>query len=301
MTKTVFLISILVLGLFGLDAKGQTLEWVRFAGGTNFDAGSSITTDPDGNAYVIMRGTAPFIAGSVSVPDVDNTFVIAKYKPDGQVDWVGHARDGAIPEDAKLVWDPSGSLLVAGYFIRTMTWVDPGTDSNNSTNVTLESAGGWTPFNLPADIFLLKLDPNGNLLWTTNYGSLDNQTCTGMALDSAGNAYLGGMFKQEMKLDSIYTTSDGLGGYGLGQWIGKLDTNGHAIWLRTILSSNTVGGNVKIAVDGNDNVFVASTFHIDAVVGGGSNLVSHGAMDILLAKYNPAGELQWVRQAGSSG
>ena len=301
MTKTVLLISMFMLGPFGLGAKGQTLEWVRFAGVTNFDSGSSITTDPNGNAYVIMRGTSPFTAGTVSAPEVDNSFVIGKYSPNGQVAWVGHARDGAIPEDAKLAWDPSGSLLVAGSFIRTMTWVNPATDSTGSTNVTLESAGGWTPFNLPADIFLLKLDPNGNLLWTTNYGSLENQTCTGMALDSQGNAYLGGMFKQEMKLASIHTTSEGLGGYGLGQWIGKLDTNGHPIWLRTILSSNTVGGNVKIAVDGSDNVFVASTFFIDAILGGGSNLVSRGDMDILLAKYNPAGELQWVRQAGSSG
>jgi len=295
-TKSVFL-SIFVLGLSGLNAESQTLEWVRFAGGAKFDAASSITTDPDGNAYAIMRGTTPFTAGSISAPEIDNAFVVAKYKPDGQVAWVGHSSDNAFPEDANLAWDPSGSLLVAGSFFRTMTWVNPG---GASANITLESAGGWTPLNLPADIFLMKLDPNGNLLWTTNYGSLDNQTCTGMALDSVGNAYLGGMFKQEIQLDSIHATSDGLGGYGLGQWIGKLDTNGHALWLKTILSSNTVGGKVKIAVDRSHNVFVASTFFIDAILGS-SNLVSRGDMDILLAKYNPAGELQWVRQAGSSG
>src|SRR5688572_30755894 len=98
MKRSVFIISMLVLGLFGQTSKGQTLEWVRFAGGTNYDVASSITTDPEGNAYAAMRGTFPFNAGSVSITEGDNSLVIAKYRPDGQVAWVGHARDGANPE-----------------------------------------------------------------------------------------------------------------------------------------------------------------------------------------------------------
>jgi hypothetical protein len=56
----------------------------------------------------------------------------------------------------------------------------------------------------------------------------------------------------------------------------------------------------SVAVDGSGNVFIAGTFRGTVDFGGGG-LVSAGANDIFLAKYDAAGVHQWSKRFGSTG
>ena len=52
-----------------------------------------------------------------------------------------------------------------------------------------------------------------------------------------------------------------------------------------------------VALDGAGNVYVAGRFEQTATFGP-TTLVSQGDWDVFLAKYDPQGQLQWVRGAG---
>jgi len=55
-----------------------------------------------------------------------------------------------------------------------------------------------------------------------------------------------------------------------------------------------------IAVDGAGNSYVTGSFH-DLATFGSTNITSSGGLDIFVAKYDNAGNLLWLNQAGSSG
>ena len=65
------------------------------------------------------------------------------------------------------------------------------------------------------------------------------------------------------------------------------------------------GGNFDtgtgIGADAAGNVYVTGTFLSPVADFGGVLLTNLGSGDIFLSKYDPAGTLQWVRQAGGSG
>ncbi|HOC57030.1 MAG TPA: immunoglobulin domain-containing protein [Verrucomicrobiota bacterium] len=70
------------------------------------------------------------------------------------------------------------------------------------------------------------------------------------------------------------------------------------LWARSGGGGGTDMGNCA-AMDAADNVYVAGSFASSASFGG-SNLVSVGSWDVFVAKYDPLGQLLWVRQAGGT-
>ena len=47
-------------------------------------------------------------------------------------------------------------------------------------------------------IFVAKLDPNGNWLWAVKAGGIDNEIGNDIAVDGAGNAYVTGFLKARL-------------------------------------------------------------------------------------------------------
>lgn len=70
-------------------------------------------------------------------------------------------------------------------------------------------------------------------------------------------------------------------------------------WVKQLGSPNRVNDGNAIATDGSGNIYVTGRFQ-GATNFGGTTLTPFG-IDIFVAKYNSAGTLQWVRQAGGAG
>ncbi len=70
-------------------------------------------------------------------------------------------------------------------------------------------------------------------------------------------------------------------------------------WVNQLGSPNRVNDGNAIATDASGNIYVTGRFQ-GATDFGGTTLTAIG-IDIFVAKYNSAGALQWVRQAGGSG
>ena len=190
---------------------------------------SLIRVDSLGDSYV-AGGTS----GGIDI-------AAAKYGPQGGELWRRRYHPAAALSDtfvdARL--DPAGNLYITG------------TASNGSTN----------------SILTLKYDPNGALLWTVLYnGPMNNDSPTGIAVDSQGNAYVSG--------SSV--------GFGTGSDIVtiKYDPTGKELWAVRYNgpdNGDDLGG--TCAVDGQGNVYVT-----------GSSIQLYN----VTLKYDSLGNQQWV-------
>ncbi|RPI86649.1 MAG: hypothetical protein EHM40_23555, partial [Chloroflexi bacterium] len=87
-----------------------------------------------------------------------------------------------------------GNLYITGDFSGTVDF-DPGPGISNLT-----SAGF-------GDIFISKLDGDGNFIWATNLGGISSDLADGIALDNSGNLYLSGFFSDTVDFDPGAGTS----------------------------------------------------------------------------------------------
>ncbi|KYF92935.1 hypothetical protein BE18_24915 [Sorangium cellulosum] len=178
-----------------------------------------------------------------------------------------------------IVSDAWGNYYVSGVFNGT---VDFGAGP-------LTSAGG-------SDVFLLKLDPSGSVIWSRRFGSEHDERAPSLAVDGSGNIYFAGTYDGEGPY--FYESPDFGGGpippanYSANAlFLVKFDPEGNHIWSngfpRTAID---FGGVVEMAVDGVGNVFVLR------VAGGWDSVsyhvvkVSAGGGDVLWEKMLPGSE-----------
>ncbi|MCB9336651.1 MAG: tail fiber domain-containing protein [Lewinellaceae bacterium] len=176
--------------------------------------------------------------------------------------------------------DATGNVFVTGYFEGTATF---GT-------ISLTSAGD-------KDVFLIKIDPTGNVLWAKQGGGTGNDQGFGIATDATGNVIITGAFQDVATFGS---TSLNTSPAGSDLFYVKYDTDGNIIWAKE--GNNSIYGSVvgnDIVVDASENIFVTGTFVGNFDFGAGS-LSSIGDYDGFIAKYDAAGNVQWVKQIGGT-
>jgi hypothetical protein len=145
-----------------------------------------VAVDAAGNSYISgqFRGSVRFDNRTIIAPTGLTSTYIAKIDATGAYRWivslnagstgVGYGMSGVI--STNLAVDTAGNLIVAGDFaVATLTL----------GGTTLTNAGG-------SDLFVAKLDANGNWLSAVRAGGPSNEEVRGLALDSSNNAYLTG-------------------------------------------------------------------------------------------------------------
>lgn len=118
--------------------------------------------------------------------------------------------------------------------------------------VTLNSS---TNLGAGADVFVSKLDPSGNLLFTDTFAGKGVDTGTAIALDPSGNIYIGGTTTSpDFPLSEALQTQSNPNGTG---FIIKLTNDGTAVLYSTyiggVLGASSVSG---LATDANGNLYV---------------------------------------------
>jgi uncharacterized delta-60 repeat protein len=272
----------------------STPYWIATLGGASTDDGYGIAVDGSGNVYII-GSTQSSGAGNVDV-------LIAKYNSSGAIQWQ-RTLGGTISDYGYgIAVDGSGNVYIAGYTgssgagspelliakydtSGTIQWQrtlggasnDYGfgiaVDGSGNVYVTglTESSGGAL-----ANFLIVKYDTSGTIQWQRTLGGAQNDIANGIAVDGSGNVYVSG-----------YTGSSGAGNSDV--LIVKYDTSGTIQWQRTLGGASTDIG-YGIAVDGSGNVYISGyTFSSGA-----------GSSDVLIAKYNTSGTIQWQRTLGGT-
>lgn len=132
-----------------------------------------------------------------------------------------------------------------------------------------------------SDVFLMKVDQYGNRLRAKQWGTADDEDCTGLANDSAGNVYVFGFTPGDLfatNPDPTKLCSD--------IFVIKTNPQGNVVWSKQMgteeLEQVSAGG-----VDGQGNVVLAATTY------GGSWFATSNGIDLepVLLKLGSDGEL----------
>ena len=186
--------------------------------------------------------------------------------------------------------DGSGNIYITGFFTGTVDF-DP-----NASTVNLTATGN-------RDIFVVKLDASGNLLWAKNMGGAGRDESTTIAVDGSGNVYTTGFFEGTADFDPNAGTAN-LTSAGAGDiFISKLDASGNFVWVKSIGDVGSDSGGT-IAVDGSGNVYLMGSFTgtVDFDPNAGTvNLTPIGTDDIFICKFTASGNLTWAKNIGGTG
>lgn len=162
------------------------------------------------------------------------------------------------------------------------------------------------PNKYEGDIFLIKVDSIGNILWSAQSNRSSNNSSIGIdngfpgtsliTTDKKGNSYLTGFFS-----DSVYFGSYLLTGLYVEAFLVKYDVNGNVSWaVQSAIASHSfsyVHGN-SIITDEIGNVYLAGEFQ-DTIAFGTSKLYSKQP-SFFLTKYDSSGKVIWAKQTKES-
>ncbi len=277
--KKTFLIVLLLLSCVFIFAQLNPWLWATKAGGTTYDEGYGIAVDTSGNSYVtgFFEGTATFGSITLTSSGYSRDIFIAKLDSSGNWLWARKAGGTYWDYGYGIAVDVSGNNYVMGCFKNMATF----------GSATLTSYGDW-------DIFIAKLDSNGNWLWVTKAGGTGDDWGYGIAVDSSGNNYVTGWFGGSATFGSTILTSNG----GADIFVAKLDSSGNWLWSKNAGGIDCDEGQ-SIAVDANGNSYVTGYFS-DSATFGSTTLTSSGGNDIFIAKLDSSGNWLWAKKAGGT-
>ena len=253
--------------------------WIESAGGADWDYGLGIVTDTDGNAYVTgsFELTADFGAYALTSNGEEDIYV-AKMDTEGNWLWAESVGGDLYDFGYYICSDAYNDIYVAGSFTNTVTF----------GSTTLTSNGD-------RDIFVAKIDSDGNWLWAKNVGGNSNDYGYYICNDSYDNIYVTGVFKESANFGSHNLTSNG--DYNI--FVAKMDLDGNWLWARGV-GEDTDDFSNSICSDVNGNVYVTGVFE-GSTNFGSHNVSSNGDYDIFIAKIDTDGNWLWAENAGGSG
>jgi Carboxypeptidase regulatory-like domain len=260
-----------------LDADGDPVWRRSFANDLRELLYVSMSADAAGNVLVTgtFEGTVDFGGGPLTSAGSLNIFV-AKLDAGGNHLWSRRFGEAAIFQSSAV--DAQGNVLVTGHFVGTM-------DFGGGPLTTIGSSG-----DVFGDVFVAKLDADGNHLWSRRFGDERMEQAYSIAADATGNVLITGIFDSMVDFGGGPLTNGGI-------FVAKLDAGGNHLWSRRV--NNTFPHNMSISDDAAGNVLLTGSFLGTVDFGGGplTNIDMYNR-DIFVAKLDAGGSHLWSRRFG---
>ena len=271
-------------------AQAHDWLWARSAGSSINERAFSVASDANGNIFVAGNFNSAFITfGSDTLNNPHEgayEFYMVKYDNSGNVVWAKSAGDSSRVWTPHLAIDPSGNVIVLGSFEGASIIFGPDTLVNHSDG--------------SSDLFLVKYDNNGNVIWAKCAGGNNYETAMAVTTGTGGNIYITGGFLSSTFIFGTDTLTNFGGTYmPFDIFLAKYDSNGNVLWARGAGGDSWDRGNALYA-DNSGNVYVAGWFESTFIVFGTDTLFNnHGATDFFIVKYDASGNVLW--DEGSDG
>ncbi len=210
-----------------------------------------------------------------------------------QLDWVRSLDNGIENRAISQAVNLDGSVVTIGHFGGTLD-LDPGAGLFNVTNL----GAGAT--------YIQQLDANGLFVWGSaispvSNNLLPNSRGAAVAVDTAGNVYVVGLFKGEVDFDPGPGTAIVVGGNASDIFVAKYSSSGTFVWIRTLGDPAAFESVTDIDIDPNGDLLIAGQFEskVDFDPNGGvQNAEPVGFRDVFLLKLTKNGFFQWVEHVG---
>src|SRR6516164_7258188 len=231
------------------------LSFSTYLGGSGTDVANAIAVAPDSSIYVAGLTRAadfPATLGQAPPPGQDRAFVV-KLSADGKnLLWAAYL-GGSVGEEARaLALDPQGNMYVTGqtrspdFPVRNPFQPSCSLDNTRSCN----------------DAFVVKLDPNGHLLYSTFLGGSGAEAGNAIAIDSAGNIFVAG---ETTSTDfPAFKPLQATTGGGRDAFLAKISPDGQSLAYATYLGGRGDDTARSITVDSAGSVFLTGqTYSVD--------------------------------------
>lgn len=239
------------------DSAGTKI-FTKIIGTTSSESVSSAVLDVAGNLYIAGGTLGGSFVGTN--PDTNSDMYLLKYDNNGNMVWHRQVNNAGTERDAKLLIDNSGYIWECGYatqgydgnatfgnsdIVLTKYQADGtklfsrqyGTsyadyclgivkDSSGNIYISGTSTGDFGSTNADvthssSDIFLMKIDSNGNTIWLKQYGGSANDDVSIMRINSRNEIYIAGRTTSNLDGNTLMSASK------FDFFLMKFDTSGN--------------------------------------------------------------------------
>lgn len=234
-------------------------QWTRELSTSGTSCACGVSADGRGNVYI-----CGYTAGGLDKTNYGSLDAfVSKYDAQGKLLWTRQLGTSEEDQCRGVSADGLGNVYITGFTAGSL-------DGPN--------AGGF-------DAFVSKYDGQGNLLWTRQLGTPENDESRAVSADEQGNVYISG--STAGVLDKTK--------YGdLDAFVSKFDGQGNLLWTRQ-LGTSEVDVSLGVSADGLGHVYI-SGFTSGSLE---KNFAGTG-LDAFVSKYDAEGNLLWTRQQCAS-
>lgn len=290
-----------------LDSNGNFI-WARQIGGEGNEAlyfdgppfngipnsmGLSVNLDNNGNIYI----TGTFLSDSVDCdPGLDSVYLegngvmLIKLDSNGNFIWAKRAVSDGILGECRL--DSNNNIFITGYF-NFVSDFDP------SLSDTFELTANFR------DIFIQKLDADGNLIWVKQIGSSGYDEAFSIELDNEMNVLISGSFEDTVDFDpgvGTYFLIDSLGLSSINfLFVLKLDSDGNFLWAKSL--KGVIGVFYPLTVDADNNVYLTNRYKQTIDIDPGPDTVwisPENFYGMFILSLDGSGDFRWGKSISSA-
>jgi uncharacterized repeat protein (TIGR01451 family) len=245
------------------------ITWQQTIGGENDDLPSFSLKTIDGQ--IITIGTTKSLTGVYSGNHGSSDIWVEKHDLKGILQWRKIFGGTGTDLPVNYYYNIDGSLMILA------------TTTSNNGNVS--SNHGLH------DIWVLKLDNAGTLVWQKCYGGSNDENAGNIIKASDGNFVVSG---------TTYSSNGDLTANAGNQdaWIFKIDNFGVIQWQKNLGGSNQEGSNNIKVIEASDASIYLLT---ETASNNGDVSGNHGGNDLWLVKLSAGGVVQWQKCLGGGG
>ena len=251
--------------------------WATRVAGTGSTTINAVRTLSNGEIVVLgdFTGSIDLGSGPVNAAGSRDAFV-AKFDTNGQLVWGRVLSATGATSIRTIAITAQDEIIATGNFTGT---------ADLGGTLTPPSAGGL-------DMFVTKIDANGNHIWDHTFGSSGQDVVNDVSTNNDGEIYITGAYASAISFDAIDLAGPGTN----SAFVTKLSTVGKAIWAKDIGGDvNDAGGRIAVAPTG--EVVVTGIFNGDVDFGDGVFVTTAtDNFDMFMARFSSEGDHVWSRQ-----
>jgi hypothetical protein len=293
-------------GLFVAKYTAQgKLMWIKQLGGEGDIEAGKLVLDPFGNIYFSGSFTPtlfvvddPGVATIICREGKNNTY-ICKLTGEGKVLWLKHFQSEYHNDPGDMAIDTKGNLVCMGRF-ETMVDLDPGEGVKICKISRYERSYEW-PNASGFEVFVVKLDCSGNLLWSHHLAATGDCFGYGVEVDANDQVYCTGTYDGNLFIYDQPHISALPSNSSNSSFVLKMDAMGKIRWNRSLATADVDLWADDMLIDADGNIYLQGIFRNDATFSSKmykGYINSNGDLDFFLCCLNKYGEVMWVKQFG---